>query len=58
VKKPKLPHTLFATWDGEDEPWINTSSDIEALAEQGKTVTVGEYRLVKIGKVALKLLVT
>jgi hypothetical protein len=51
-----LPKTLFAKYEwGDDDPWLEAAEDIEALAEKAETVYVGEYKLVKVGKVSLNL---
>lgn len=55
-----MPKTLYAKWliDKPDAPWIEAEPQIEALAEKGETVHIGEYRLVKVHKVDLKLKVS
>jgi len=51
-----LPKTIFAKYQwGDDDPYIEADEDIENLAEKGGTVYVGEYKLVKVGKVSLHL---
>jgi hypothetical protein len=53
-----LPKTVFVKWEwsGRD-PFLEADEDIEALAEKGETAYVGEYKLVKTGKVSLNLMV-
>ena len=52
-----LPKQVFVKWliDDQDAPWLNVEEDIEALAERGETAYIGEYKLVKVHKVSLKL---
>jgi hypothetical protein len=54
-----LPKTIFAKWmlDSADAPWLEANTDIDELAEKGEEVFVGEYKLVKVGKVSLDLMV-
>ena len=51
-----LPETLFAKyqWSARD-PFLEAEEEIEALAEKGETVYVGEYKRVKTRKVKLTL---
>jgi hypothetical protein len=51
-----LPKTLHAkyVWT-ERDPFLEADEDMEELAEKGETVYIGEYRLVKVRKVDLKL---
>jgi hypothetical protein len=52
-----LPKRLYSKWliDDVEAPWIDTEEKMEDLAEKGETVYIGEYRLVKVHKVDLKL---
>jgi hypothetical protein len=51
-----LPKTIHAKWiwDARD-PWLDAEEDMRTLADRDETVFVGEYKLVKIHKVELKL---
>lgn len=52
-----LPKTIFTkwVWRESNDPFIEATDDIAVLAEKDQTDYVGEYRLVKTGKVSLKL---
>lgn len=51
---PKIIHAVYEVWDTKD-PYLEAAETIEELAEKGQTRYVGEYRLVRTRKVALKL---
>ena len=50
-----LPKKLFSKYNIDDDPFFETTEDIEDLAEKGETAYVGEYQLVKVHKVKLDL---
>jgi len=52
-----LPKKVFAKYNLNDErtPFLEIEEDIEALAEKGEMVYIGEYQLVNVRKVELKL---
>lgn len=51
-----LPKTIFAKYEMDDhDPYLSAADEIEELAEKGETAYVGEYQLVKVRKVDLKL---
>jgi hypothetical protein len=56
----KLPNKIFVKWDnvGSDDPFLNANRMKSELAEKGETETIGEYKLVRVSKVALKVVET
>ena len=54
-----MPKRIFAKWEWDrSEPWLEAAEDTEALAEKGETVFVGEYQLVQVRKIELKVQTT
>ncbi len=51
-----FPKTLYVKQQGEDDDaYFVAETELESLADAGESIDVGEYHLVRTGKVALKL---
>lgn len=51
-----MPKIIYAKWLWtQAEPWLETEEEMRDLADKDESVFVGEYKLVKVHKVDLKL---